>query len=337
MSSESLLSTEISHCRALAVSGVNVQDVVFRIKRWLVQVTNNRKKNRNESLLFWGKNLCHVIEESLPLGAPIGVLLKEVHPLIRTEEKNWKKLGNIEKQFGFQGAIAVVLPWAVAAIVGGLKFDHPQANLFFLCGIFLQAFGLFTFYWFIKNIMKRKQSEKAWLFHFMVSIWMRTLSGFSLYTSIETVLNQLSMNYGGFASQFVARTLPSVAFASYKSAGRSSFDKSSGTFFSQSWKSWLTIQTAGLLTKQEWTWPKMMPSSASFSIILKSLLENGAPANDVLSNILVQLDEERQNEVEEKLNSLPTKFSLAFCIFFTPAIFLIFIGALWPNLSGFLI
>ena len=126
------------------------------------------------------------VREAIPLGAPIGTLLKEVQPFVRSDERRWMKLRGVERQFAFQGALGAVLPWAVGALTGGLG-----VNAFTIAGAVTQVFGLTVYSLLVRRALRVDQSDDARLFDLAVAIWMRVLSGLSVRSALE----------GGLASE----------------------------------------------------------------------------------------------------------------------------------------
>ena len=98
MSKKNLLSSEISRSRALLAGGSSTLEILKNHNQWskaFVSGSSYQMKN-------WSDQICNAIEESLPLGAPIGSLLREIQTQVRKEERNLAKLDGLKKQFGFQ-------------------------------------------------------------------------------------------------------------------------------------------------------------------------------------------------------------------------------------------
>ena len=295
MSKNILLSAELSRGRALLAGGAPSQKVLDSFRQWMFRAPTRGSRRITESLVHWNESLCSAIRDALPLGTPIGKLLASIQPMIRREERHWVKLQGIERQFAFQGAIAVVLPWAVAALSGGIQF-----NFFTFAGVIFQLLGLGLFYFIIRRATRREQDECAWIFDFLISIWMRVLAGMTLYSSLKAALDCSAI----------------------------------GSKYSDSWKTWLQAYDGGASEILSFDWPPSMGMSRETGQLILALLKNGAPAGSTLEDSISQLDDERQSILEDRLAAVPTRLSLAFCAFFTPAVFLILMGALWPTLRN---
>lgn len=293
MSKQILLSAEVSRGRALLSGGASAHDVLIALKKWPLRMPVRGPRRPNPSLFAWNSSLCGSIGDALPLGAPVGRLLREVQPMIRREEKHWTKQQGIERQFGFQGAIAVVLPWAVASLSGGIEF-----NLITAAGAAFQAVGLALFYVIIRQASRPVAREQAWMFEYLVAAWMRVMAGMSLFSALDAALNS-------------------------SAAGR----------YRTQWQRWMAAVEGGSTELDAFTWPIDMVISPDAARLLASLLKSGAPAAETLSDYINQLDDDRQAEFEERIGALPTRLSLAFCAFLTPAVFLILLGALWPSIQ----
>lgn len=293
MSKQILLSAEVSRGRALLAGGASAQDILLALKQWPLRMPVRGPRRPNASLFSWNSSLCDSIGDALPLGAPVGKLLREVQPMIRREEKHWTKQQGIERQFGFQGAIAVVLPWAVASLSGGIEI-----NLITLAGAAFQAVGLALFYIIIKRASRPVAREQAWMFELLVAAWMRAMAGMSLFAALEAALRS-------------------------SAAGR----------YREYWRRWLTGVEGGAAELAVFAWPIDMTVSPEAARLIASLLKSGAPAAETLSDYINQLDDDRQAQFEERIGALPTRLSLAFCAFLTPAVFLILLGALWPSIQ----
>jgi hypothetical protein len=294
MSKVNLLSSELSRNRALAAGGAQASDILVALRRWAAEAPTRGTRKTPTPIFRWQRNLTDSISDTLALGAPIGPLLREAHPMVRREERQCAKLQALERQFGFQGAIALVLPWAVAALTGGVRATVPT-----FAGAFCQLLGLVAFYFMIRHALHgkgKKDAERQWLFEFLVSLWMRTLAGMAL-------------------QQCLGATLDKMPLSEFRTA----------------WSGWLAARASAC----SYVWKSK--DSERLAALIEPLLTNGAPASEVLSHIISQIDDDRQMELEERIAALPTKLSLVFCGLLTPAVFLVLLGALWPILSTFLV
>jgi hypothetical protein len=288
-----LLSAEISKGRALIAGGGSGRDVLEQLKRWMFGAPARGSRRLNASLLHWSESICLAVRDALPLGTPLGRLLAEIQPMIRREERHWRRLQALERQFGFQGGIAVVLPWAVAGLSGGVQF-----NFFTFAGAVFQILGLIAFYFVINRATRRQVDESAWVFDLLVAGWMRVLAGMSLHNAL-----------------------------------RSSLDAVESSSWHAAWKNWVRAYEGGSFEHHAFGWPAQMKVSGDCAQLFIALLKSGSPAAETLADLIAQLDDDRQAELEERLNTVPTKLSLTFCGFFTPAVFLILLGTLWPALK----
>lgn len=289
-----LLSAEISRGRALLAGGASGHEILLALKQWVLRMPMRGPRRPNPSLFRWNDRLCGAIQEALPLGGPVGQLLREVQPMIRREEKHWVKQQAVERQFGFQGAIAMVLPWGVASLSGGIELNIMTAS-----GAVFQALGLGAFYLIIHRASRPVAREQAWLFEYLVAAWMRVRAGLSLFAGLEAALR-----------------------GSEVSAYR------------QAWQRWLKAHEGGATELEAFAWPASMEQSPELGRLLHALLKTGAPAAETLADLINQLDDERQAEFEERIGTLPTRLSLAFCALLTPAVFLVLLGSLWPSLQS---
>lgn len=287
-----LLSNEVSRGRALLAGGAATQEVLGLLRQWGVRAPKKGSRRAIESLLGWNDKLVAVLSESLPLGSPVGRILKESQSMIKREERLWLKLQGLERQYALQASIALVLPWAVAAFAGDISL-----NFYSILGFVFQVIGVLFFLLIVKSATKTPVDELTRVFDLLVSIWMRSLAGVSLHSSIEVSV----------------RNIPHSNFAS-------------------TWKNWLTsFDSAGNVEKFDW--PSELSASRDIGALLGSLLRSGAPASETLSDFIGQIDDERQAALEDRIGSVPTRLSLAFCAFFAPAVFFILMGALWPTLQ----
>lgn len=293
MSKANLLSGEISRRRALLAGGGTAQDTLLALRQWHLSIPQRGRLRPSDSIVRWNEVICSVIREVIGLGAPVGKLLREIQPMIRREERHFVKQKGVERQFAFQAAIAVVLPWAVASLSGGVRF-----NMFTAAGLFFQVAGLLVFAVIVRNASRSTDQENAWLFDFLVSVWMRTLAGMSLHAALVAALEQ-------------------APFGSFK----------------EHWSSWLRAYDGGSSQLDSFLWPDQMSQSHIAAGLLVSLLRSGAPAGDSLADYIAQLDDDRQALFEERVGALPVRLSLGFCAFFAPAVFLVLFGALWPSLQ----
>jgi hypothetical protein len=229
----------------------------------------------------------------------VSVVLKQAQALVRREERQWARLQGLKRQFAFQGAVALVVPWGAAALAGSVSANPPA-----LAGAGFQALGLVAFQWFTSRTLRESDSEARWLAEFLTGAWLRVSSGSSLGAALAAALDA--------ATPSVGRKLGPAAW----------------------WRLWLRAVT-GAPSEQGacFAWPEELGRSRAVSEALASLLRAGAPAGEVLSEWVERLEEDRQEELEERIGALPVKLSLCFCLFFTPAVFLILFGALWPSLS----
>lgn len=288
-----MLSLEISRGRALLAGGASVADILVSLRQWRLKAPNRGTRKIVENLAYWNVCLCQALEECLSLGAPVGRLLREVQPMVRREERSWVKLQVTERQFAFQGAVAFILPWAVAGLTDGISL-----NTFAAAGLGFQCAGLGFFQYLIRRATRRPENEATWLFEFLVSAWMRVLAGMSLHPALRSALRATS-----------------------------------DSMFSLAWRGWLTAYDGGCVSTRDYCWPAEMKASPEIARFVSALLRSGAPAADALADYLSQMDEERQAALEERIGALPPRISLLFCGFLAPAMFLILMGGLWPTLS----
>ncbi|MBI3557592.1 MAG: type II secretion system F family protein [Deltaproteobacteria bacterium] len=99
------------------------------------------------------------------------------------------------------------------------------------------------------------------------------------------------------------------------------------------WQQWLTAYQSGSLGLVDFDWRPGMNESRDVAKVLNALLKSGSPAGEALSDCISQLDDDRQAALEERLAAVPTRLSLVFCAFLTPAVFSILMGGLWPLLK----
>ena len=290
---QSLLSTEVSRARALLAGGGAATLVLSSLREWVLRAPLRGSSRVTASLVHWNEQLCSAIRDALPLGAPVGALLREIHPMIRREERHWTRLQGVERQFAFQGAIAVVLPWAVASLTGSISVNGWTG-----AGLAFQIIGLALFYFVLRRATRRKNDEQAMVFDLLLATWMRSLGGMGLYAALESGL----------------RTLP---VSRYRTC----------------WEQWLKAYQSGSLGLVDFDWQLGMSESREVAKVLSALLKSGSPSGDALADCISQLDDDRQAALEERLAAVPTRLSLVFCAFLTPAVFLILMGGLWPMLK----
>lgn len=293
MSKQTLLSAEISRGRALLAGGASAHETLSMLRQWVLRVPARGPKRPSPSILRWNESVCAVVREVMPLGAPVGRLLREVQPMVRREERHFAKQQGVERQFAFQAAIAVVIPWAVASLSGGIHL-----NPLTLAGAAFQGVGLFLFGVIVKRASRISDHEQNWLFDFLVGAWMRVLAGMSLHTALEAALEMAPTD-------------------NYK----------------KMWRGWFVAYSGGAWQLDSFFWPESMPQSRPAAALMLALLRSGAPASETLADYISQIDDDRQAALEERIGGLPVRLSLGFCAFFAPAVFLILLGALWPSIQ----
>ncbi|MGE4234048.1 MAG: hypothetical protein AB7F43_12030 [Bacteriovoracia bacterium] len=170
-------------------------------------------------------------------------------------------------------------------------------NFISVAGLVIQVLGIFCFLFFVRKGIFKRNLEQEWLFLFLLNSWIFVLCGLSLEGSLKRAI----------------------------SLGRAGFIK-------EKWISWLQ----SLVFQQQFVWKKHLMLSSQVAESLEILYQTGAPAGDVLFALLGQFEEQRQSEVEGKIQGLPTKLALTFCVCFAPATFLIFLGCLWPQIQNIL-
>lgn len=292
MGKEILLSYEISKTRALLAGGLSASDALKLLKQWAQASKLSTKSRIFKNTYHWYEILCMALQDCIPLGARVGDLLKEIQPIIRQQERYLFQLQSLERQFGFQGAIALVLPWAVVAVSGKINF-----NIFTFIGILLQLAGLLFFYFKLKVSLKTNVPEETWVFEFFISVLMRLSAGLDLHNALSK-----------------------------------SLDVNCASKFRTEWKQWLSAYNSGA-DLIYYKWPSQLKHCIETSQFILPLLRSGAPALQAVTDIVSQLVDLRQTRLTEKLGQLPTQLSLIFCIFFTPAVFLLFLGSIWPTLN----
>jgi hypothetical protein len=301
MAKSIFLSTEIARARGLLAGGASIEDLLFLFRRWRTEKPVRGKRKTPQAIALRADTIIEVLQESLAFGAPSEQLLARLQPMIRLEERHWTKLGIIERQYAFQGALAVVVPWAVAALVGEL-----DPNPAMLLGAAFQIMGLGAFTIAVRRALMPSASdykEGVWIFELLLATWMRVLSGTSLH---EGLLRSLEQSKDGEVAQ--------------------------------TWRSWISSYTAKGVTvavgaDSSFRWPRHLESSAEAVRFLEPLLVRGAAASEALGTLLNQMDDERQFNLEERLSGLSVRLSLIFTVSFTPAVFAILVGALWPMIK----
>ena len=284
-----LLSAEISRARALLAGGAQATVPLGLLREWEVRQPLRGPLRAPPPLLRWCTRLCGVIREALPLGAPLAPLLRDVHPMVRADERHWTRLQGVERQFAFQGALAVVLPWAVGGLTEGVRLNALSA-----AGAAIQLVGLALFTLLLRRAVRLRRDEAALLFELVTAIWMRVLSGLGLHAALEGAIAELED--------------PELRCA---------------------WLRWLEAYAGGA-ELAVFEWPGEWPQSRELAALLAALLKSGAPAAAALSDVIRQIDDDRQAALEESLAALPTRLSLIFCATLAPAVFLILAGGLWP-------
>lgn len=287
---ELLLSIELSRARALLAGGASAAVIPAMLREWALRAPMRGSRRATASVLRWCEQLRLAITDALPLGAPVGSLLRAVQPMVRREERHFTRLQGIERQFAFQGGIAIVLPWAVAAIGGEVSF-----NALTVAGAAVQAVGLVLFYTVIRRAMRPPAGEQSWVFELLVATWMRAHAGMGLRPALGAAV----------------RALPRERY-------------------SAPWERWLEAFDSGALHSTDYEWGTDMPASSEAARILRVMLQSGTPAAETLADLIAQVDDERQAELEERIGALPTRLSLVFCALLAPAVFLVFMGGLWP-------
>ncbi len=290
---QNLLSTEVSRARALLAGGGAATLVLGSLREWVLRAPVQGSRRVTASLIHWNEQLCSAIRDALPLGAPVGKLLREIHPMIRREERHWSRLQGVERQFAFQGAIAVVLPWAVAGLTGSISM-----NYFTVAGVGFQLVGLGLFYLILRRATRRPKDEQAMVFDLLLATWMRVLGGMGLCAALEAALKRMPLSP-----------------------------------HQTSWQQWMAAYQSGSLGLIDFDWRPGMSESREVAKVLTALLKSGSPSADALADMIGQLDDDRQAALEERLAAVPTRLSLVFCAFLTPAVFLILMGGLWPLLK----
>jgi hypothetical protein len=246
-----------------------------------------------EGLNRWNETLCAALRDAHVLGAPAGAILAAAQPMIRQTERHLARLRGVEQQFAFQAAIALVLPWAAAAIAGSITLNPPS-----LAGAALQAMGIGFFHFLLRRALRPATGDGEWAFGFAISIWMRLLAGMSLHGALSKTIEQFSPHP-----------------------------------YAEAWQRWLTAREGG--AEATFNWPAGMEASVELSALASSLLKSGAASAEVFSDFIRRVDDERQFRLDERLAALPTRLSLAFCLFFVPSVFLVLLGSLWEEMLVF--
>lgn len=281
------------------LAGASAQTVVNGLTAWRYQ--NLPQSGKENGFLVNILNYCRSLEtaaaEAIHTGASVQSLLKLVSPRVRRLERFAARMDGLEKQFGFQGAIVLVLPWAVAAAQKSFTF-----NWFYVAALGFQIAGGLLFFLLLSRVQRSTSRENDFLLVFLTKTWMRVECGENLDLALNNAL-------------------------------QSGADKRHRDFRLY-WIKWRTgIRTGALVSSDFFSWPPWMSESADVGRILLSLLDSGAPAADTLANLVAELEDARHDDFEQRVQEIPTRLSLIFCVSFTPAVFLILIGSLWPNLN----
>lgn len=298
----------LSRTRALLCAGAQVNEILMPIREWAHQAPRSGRSVASPEVLLWSEKLTSIMTDAMSTGASLTGLLSQAQILVRREERLWVKAKSTERQLAFQGAIAIVLPWAVAAITDGLKFSP-----FLAAGLICQLLGLAVFYLLVRRALRHVRDERYWLSSLVLGLWMRLLAGQNPVEALERALEDCR-----------------PATAEKKGIERSCF---------RAWERWLVVMKANAFSEIAFQWRDRsdpLPLSEEFSQLLARLIRGGAPAAEVLREYIDQLEETRQSAFEERLAVLPVRLALVFCLFLAPAVFLILMGAIWPSISGLL-
>ncbi len=306
MGTVSLLSAEVSKGRALAAGGASTSEILALLHCWKIRGCGSSRGS--ESILLWGERVYQALKGGERMGVPCARVLAQAHPMIVREERQWMRLAGLEKQYGLQGALAMVLPWCVAAMVGGGSgFSSLSA-----AGAGLQILGLLLFYLIVRKTTRPICDERVWLRDLMADVWLRVLCGQGVYGALEVSLDALEGSLGK----------KSIALRAT---------------FQLQWRAWFRALQGGAIscgaTNGAALFHEKLSRSREAAALLHSLARSGAPAAETLSDWIGQINDECHANMEERLAGVPTALSLVFCFFLTPAVFLIMAGALWPMLQ----
>ncbi len=291
------LSAIVIKMRTFALGGAHSSELIQSFRVWKLNHHYPKYIKQNATMRRWCELIEEVLTHSLHTGSSITVILNEIHPLIRQEERQIQKVKSIEKQFAFQGAIIAVLPWMVVGLFGSI-----QLHLFAAIGITLQTIGLLLLLFIIRKTLHQKKSESSFLKEITAMIWIRVLSGNSLPDAIEKAIIQTEGN------------------------------ASNQSNYLMQWKHWyLAMKTKN--DSQDEFFDIHFVFSRELSEVFQRLVEMGAPSLQVLSETYKQIEEECRNQLEERILALPTVLSLVLSFFLTPACILIIMGIVWPQIQ----
>ena len=279
------LSRELSRLRALALAGAPVPSMLSGIETWRRTSEAGSKNQYKVKISNQAEMLEHTLKDAAHSGASVESLLKETLPRVRRLERFAVKMDGLERQFAFQAAIAIVLPWFVVFVQPGAI----QFNFLYVIGGFFQCVGALLFYWLLVRSSRSPSIEKDYLFQFLSCVWMGVKCGSSLSAAVMHAFDRLGL-------------------------------KPHEKIYHRYWKLWFEREHN---QQAVFEWPLWAAESRSVADILSSLSQSGAPAAEVLSNLLSEIEDDRQDTFEQRLQELPTRLALVFCLSFTPAVFCI--------------
>lgn len=289
------LSAIVIKMKAFSLGGASIYEVNELYQLWVMKAKiNSNVCNRLQS---WIDIIDDCIKKSIKSGAPIGLIFEKIYPIIYQEECLIKKIKSVEKQYAFQGAIIIVLPWFVC-----LLFNKFQLNPLYILGICLQIFGVLLMVYFFKKTLKSESSEINFLKILLSNLWLNVMVEGSLLSSIDIVINKVLPN-----------------------------NKNNYFELNNNWSKWFQNVYKGDQKYKNYFNEKFYRSK-EVSEILEKALKLGAPAIELISEIYKHVEEESKVEFEENIMILPTMLSLLFCFVFAPACLFILVGVLWPQL-----
>lgn len=269
-------------------------------------------------MLEWNHEILAVLEQIQLLGASCATLLRDLAHCVRDDEKRLKKVSTLEKQFAFQGAVVIILPWGAVALTNHFSWNIPT-----LIGFIFQLMGALLFSAMVRRMRKADHGEVSLLRNLMMAVWIRTRAGLSLAESLRAVI------LAGQRTSASLQTVPgSIQFK----------DKFKHQFldqFNAQWRQWFqSLERAS--EEPALIWLRNYPESNFLAQALEPLMLQGAPTASFLGYHLQYLEELRHTEWEQKLVMMPSYLSLLFCGFFAPSAFFLLLGSLWDQIAPLL-
>lgn len=299
------LTNQINKARMILSSGKSAQQALEPILEWKIEAQGSTSSTQTRLLNPLADLITNHISNTMIEGGKGSLFLNEMYPLVRKIELNSKKLEQLKKSFGLQGALSVVLPWFFV-----FSFFKLNLNLWLIFAIVLQSFGIFIYYYLLKKTTQVEDSEELFLITFATAVWSRSSSNSSFKSILSEELNRFCILQNHIKKR-----------AHYKVLNI--------------WKKWIDTVNSGIDCKIENIFGDFTQSS-SIAQMYNQFIQNGSHSANLLKDIAVFHLENWVEKIQERSNQAPQLMSIIFALILGPSSLLVMMGAMWPDLMKFI-